>query len=78
MVSPPIKLEDLEREARKLSHADRARLIESLLATLEEDREIEEAWREEIRRRTAEIDAGEADLIPADQVLAELDTILKE
>jgi len=32
--------------------------------------DIERAWRDEIRRRAAELDAGRARLIPADEVFA--------
>jgi putative addiction module component (TIGR02574 family) len=34
--------------------------------------EVERAWDEEIRRRLAELDAGTAELIPAEEVFAEL------
>jgi hypothetical protein len=34
--------------------------------------EAERAWDEEIRRRLAELDAGTAELIPAEEVFAEL------
>jgi len=34
--------------------------------------EVERAWDAEIRRRLAELDAGTAELIPAEEVFAEL------
>lgn len=50
---------------------DRVRLAEELLATVQEDAEVELAWDAEIRRRIAEIDSGTAKLIPAEEVFAE-------
>jgi putative addiction module component (TIGR02574 family) len=38
----------------------------------DEQREIDEAWRIEIERRVAEVDAGTAKLIPAEDVIREL------
>lgn len=40
--------------------------------------EVERAWDEEIRRRVARLDAGTAELIPAEQVFAELRAHLRE
>jgi hypothetical protein len=34
--------------------------------------EVERAWEDEIRSRVAEVDAGTAELIPAEEVFAEL------
>jgi putative addiction module component (TIGR02574 family) len=74
--SRPVTRERLEVEARSLPREERARLAEALLASLEEEAEIEQAWREEIRRRSAELDAGTVEAIPAEQVFAEIDEIL--
>lgn len=38
----------------------RARLAESLIASLDEDSAVEQAWREEVARRVAVLDAGSA------------------
>lgn len=48
------QLEMLESEALKLAPNERAALAQRLLASLEEDSEIEEAWTCEIERRIAE------------------------
>jgi len=57
------------RSERKLAQ----RLIASLDDGADDDpAEVERAWEEEIRRRVAELDAGTAELIPADEVFAEL------
>ena len=34
--------------------------------------EVQRAWEDEIRRRLADVDAGTAELIPAEQVFSEL------
>ena len=66
-------VEQLSSQARTLSPADRVRLAEELLATVHEpDDEVEAAWAEEIRLRIADIDAGTANLIRADEVVAEI------
>ncbi len=71
-------VEELSSQARTLPPADRVRLAEELLATVHEpDDEIEASWAEEIRLRIADIDAGTAKLIPADEVFAEIRRLLK-
>lgn len=53
-------------------------MAEELLATVHEpDDEVEAAWAEEIRLRIADIDAGTAKLIPADEVFAKIRHLLK-
>ena len=73
----PITRERLEVEARSLPREERARLAEALLASLEEEAEIERAWRAEIGRRASELDSGSVQAIPAEQVFAEIDEILQ-
>ena len=71
-------VEQLSSQARTLSPAERVRLAEELLATVHEpDDEVEAAWAEEIRLRIADIDAGTAKLIPADEVFAKIRRLLK-
>ena len=54
------------------------RLAEELLSTVQEtDDQVEAAWDEEIRSRIAEIDAGTAKLIPAEEAFAEVRRLLK-
>jgi putative addiction module component (TIGR02574 family) len=66
-------IEDLSAQARKLPAADRVRLAEELLATVHEpDDEVEAAWDQEIRLRIADINAGTAKLIPAEEVFAQV------
>jgi len=78
MTSQPLTREQLEVEARNLPRDERARLAEALLASLEKEAEIEEAWREEIRRRVGELEAGTVKAIPAEQVFSEIEELLRE
>ena len=65
-------IEVLEAEALQLPAADRARLVERLIASLDIDPAIEEAWAAEVERRNAEIESGAVSLIPGPEALAEL------
>ena len=72
-----LPLKQLEAEVLDLPLEERAhlahRLILSLDAGMDDDpEEVERAWEDEIRRRVAEVEAGTADLVPAEQVFAEL------
>ncbi len=69
--------ETVESEALKLSTAERARLAEHLIASLDEDSEIEDAWAAEVERRIAEIEAGTVQLIPAAEAIASARAALK-
>jgi len=63
-------VEALEREALKLPAEDRARLAQELLDSLDEfpPQEIDRLWLEEAGRRAAQIDAGEVELVSAEDV----------
>ena len=65
-------IEMLEAEALQLPAADRARLVERLIASLDMDPELEEVWAAEVERRNAEIESGTVPLIPGPEALAEL------
>jgi putative addiction module component (TIGR02574 family) len=71
------QFEVLEAEALKLGAADRARLVEHLIACLDEDTEIEEAWAAEVERRMEAVDTGSAELIPAADQIARARAALK-
>lgn len=71
-------IEELTAKARALPPADRVRLAEDLLSTVQEtDGEVEAACDAEIHRRIAEIDAGTAKLIPAEEAFAQVRRLLK-
>lgn len=65
-------LEFLEAEALRLSAAERARLVERLIASLDIDPEVEAAWAVEVERRNAEIESGAVTLVPGPEALARL------
>jgi putative addiction module component (TIGR02574 family) len=65
-------VETIEAEALRLPPADRARLVERLIASLDADPEIEEAWAAEVERRQAEVDSGSVSLLPGPETLAKL------
>lgn len=63
-------LDDVEVEALKLTSGERAALAQRLLASLDEDAEIEQAWAVEVERRVAEIESGAVQVIPMEDALA--------
>jgi putative addiction module component (TIGR02574 family) len=67
-------LKEVFHEAAQLPERDRATLAGLLIETLDpvSEPDVEAAWSEEIRRRVAEIDAGTVELIPWEEVRAEL------
>jgi putative addiction module component (TIGR02574 family) len=69
--------ENVESAALQLPRAERARLAERLIASLDEDAEIEQAWAKEIRRRVEELRAGTVQPIPGEQVFAELKSLFR-
>ena len=69
--------EELEGQARELPREERARLAEALIQSLDEEAEVERAWEDEIRRRLAELRDGSVKTIPAEEVLAELEDLVK-
>lgn len=69
--------EKIESAALQLPRSERARLAERLIASLDEDSEVEQAWAEEIERRVAELRSGAVETIPGEQVFAELKDLLR-
>jgi len=67
-------LAELKKNAAQLSDVERAELALSLIESLDgpADPDVEEAWRVEIERRIGQIDRGEVELIPGDEVFAQL------
>jgi putative addiction module component (TIGR02574 family) len=64
-------LERLEAEALGLPLPERTRLIECLLASLDEDDEIAAAWAEEAERRIDALERGETQALPVEDVIAQ-------
>ena len=71
------RLEDLEAEALSLTPGERAAFAQLLLASLDEDAEIEDAWAIEVERRIAEVEAGSVQVIPIADALAQARAKLK-
>jgi len=65
-------VETLEAAALQLTPADRARLVDRLIATLDADPEVEEAWAAEVERRQIEIENETGSLLPGPETLAKL------
>lgn len=63
-------LTDLFPLAGELDLADRAKLAEQLLASLDDpsDAEVEKLWLEEAKRRLVAYRAGQGEAIPAEEV----------
>ena len=69
-----IAFEDIKEKAAQLSELERAELALALIESLDgpPDAGVEEAWQIEVERRLAQIDRGEVQLIPGDEVLERL------
>jgi putative addiction module component (TIGR02574 family) len=71
------KLELVEAEALQLTSGERAAFAQLLLASLDEDTSIEEAWAAETERRIADIESGAVQVIPIADALAQVRASLK-
>jgi hypothetical protein len=65
-------VETLAAAALLLTSADRARLVDRRIATLDADPEVEEAWAAEVERRQTEIEDGSVSLLPGPETLTKL------
>ncbi len=73
----PRTLEALQAEVMRLSSADRARLLDRLVASLDVDAEAEAAWDELADEREAELRSGGATAVPLDVAVARLEARFK-
>ena len=71
------RLELLEAEALTLTPGERAAFAQLLLASLDEDAGIDDAWAEEIERRIADVENGTSQVIPIAEALAQARAALK-
>jgi putative addiction module component (TIGR02574 family) len=71
------QLELLEAQALQLTSSERAAFAQLLLASLDEDAEIDEAWAAETERRIFDIESGSAHVIPIADALAKVRASLK-
>lgn len=67
-------LDELLRDALALPEQSRALLAETLLESLDRDPDFDISldWRDEIRRRCAQLDAASSATYPATEVISEL------
>ena len=65
--------ETLEAKVLRLSAAERSRLLDRLIASLDVDAEIEAEWDAVADSREAEIDSGTAQSIPFEEAIARLE-----
>ena len=64
--------EQITAEAMRLSAEERADLADKLWLSVDTPEEVAAAWDAEIERRVAQIDSGEVETIPFEQVMAGL------
>ena len=67
-------LEALEVEALKLPAADRSRLLERLISSLDLDQDVEAAWDAVAESREAELADGAAETVPLEEAIARLES----
>lgn len=69
--------QEILKAANALPDEERLFLAHSLFDSIHEmDADVEQAWVQEVRRRCGEIDRGEVELIPAEDVFEEARKIL--
>lgn len=66
-------LEALQAEVMRLSPADRAKLLDRLIASLDVDTGNEAAWDQLADEREQALDAGTANAVPLDVAIARLE-----
>jgi putative addiction module component (TIGR02574 family) len=67
-----MSVQELEAKLLKLSSHERARLAEVLIASLNEEDEIAQAWADEAERRYEQLRSGEVEAVRAEDVFARL------
>ncbi|MDO9102418.1 MAG: addiction module protein [Candidatus Nitrotoga sp.] len=69
-------LEFLEAEVLQLAPVERSHLLERLIASLDSDPEVEEAWEREADRRESELESGLVATVSGSEAIARLRTKL--
>ncbi len=74
-----MNLQQIESEALHLPEEKRAKLIQTLIASLDtpSDSELKSEWLTEAKRRADELDEGVSDPIPASDVLKKARALVK-
>ena len=65
-------LEVLEAEVMQLAPVERPHLLERLIASLDSDPEVDEAWELEADRREAELESGSISAVSGQEATARL------
>lgn len=68
----PTNLEVLEAEVLQLAPVERSHLLERLIASIDSDPEVEEAWEREADRREAELESGLIAAVPGQEAIVRL------
>jgi putative addiction module component (TIGR02574 family) len=71
------RLESLAAEALALAPEDRVQLADRLIASVFPDKDVADAWAEEVERRIREIENGSAPLTPAAEAIARARSAIK-
>lgn len=66
-----MSIQEIESQALRLPPSQRALLAQHLIASLDEEDEIERAWADEVSRRSDALASGKVTAIPVADVLAE-------
>ena len=66
-----MSIQEIESQALQLPPGERALLAQHLIASLDDENEIEQAWGDEVERRWKGLVSGEVTAIPVAEVLAE-------
>ena len=68
----PVTFETLQAQVMSLSKADRSRLLDRLIASLDMDVEAEAQWERLAEERDAELESGAVAAIPLEDAMASL------
>lgn len=71
-------IDELENLLLQLPQQERARLAERLIASLDDESELEKTWYDEVERRLAEFESGQMESVSAEEVFSALQARLKE
>lgn len=68
----PTSLAELEKQALELPLPERAKLIAALIASLDsaDEGDVEAAWEQEVKERSAAYHAGRVQAVPGPEALA--------
>ena len=66
------KLEVLEAEVLQLAPSDRSHLLERLIASLDSDPAVEEAWEREADRKEAQLKSGSVTEVSGPEAMSRL------